>query len=81
MEIVDVTTYVNNRKADFNRMQTGAWFSHTDLAETENSFVLQSLNKSPFYDTADSWVFPVVETGSAALGLAAVAFAVSAIAF
>ena len=26
MQIVDVTTYVNNRKADFNRMQTGAWF-------------------------------------------------------
>jgi len=26
MQIADVTTYVNNRKADFNRMQTGAWF-------------------------------------------------------
>lgn len=26
MQIVDVTTYVNNRKADFKRMQTGAWY-------------------------------------------------------
>jgi len=62
-------------------MTTGAWFKHTDSATPTNSVTVQTLNTTPFYDEADSWVFPVVETGSAALSMAAVAVAVSAIAF
>ena len=84
---VELKTHLNEIKKDMEGMSTGAWFlrkkNKEGTEEDTSNFTILNHNWTPFFDTAETWIFPAPEpeSGAASLTMAAAALALTALAF